>query len=104
MDHVGVVRTLIKYGARPKSKDVTRKTSTFYDVCVWFEWLIVVIFLFLNILTRMNAYCSVSLRCGSYDNERNIRVIKIVIEAIRAWSLFGQQVVLNGLPRIETME
>ena len=30
MDHVGVVRTLIKYGARPNSKDVTGKTSKFY--------------------------------------------------------------------------
>lgn len=35
MDHVGVVRTLIKYGARPNSKDVTGKTSKFYDVVVF---------------------------------------------------------------------
>ena len=41
---------------------------------------------------------------GVMTTKEILEMVKIAIEAIRAWSLFGQEVVLNGLPKIEYLE
>jgi len=70
MDHVGVVRTLIKYGARPNSKDVTGKTMCHYGA-------------------------------GVMATKETLEMTKMAIEATSTCSLFGQEVVLNGLTKTE---